>query len=179
MQCDAIILAVGLYSRMGRDNKLLLNVIPEPMLARVKRTYLSAITGNFTVAEGFHVDLKETELAHLPVQFVHNPELMDQPILPVENLQWMLHMRLGDPSRVTIPYSGGQRRNTIVIPSDLRLKMLQNQKSAGCRKFTRENLHLVNMINTESAAFFADIDTPQEYHNLPKTMTRVNHDMAI
>ena len=179
MQYDAIILVEGLSSRMGSDNTLLLNVGPEPMLAHGTRTYLSACKGNFIVVTGYQVDLIETALAHLPVQFVHNPEFVDQPILCVENLQLMLHVHQGEPSKVTVLYCGGQPGNPSVIPSDLRLIMLQNPKSAGCRKFTRKNLHLVKLIDMASSRFFADIDTPQEYHNLTNTMKRVNHDMAI
>ena len=164
---------------MGSDNTLPLNVGPEPMLAHVTRTYLSAFKGNVIVVTGYQVDLIETALAHLAVQFAHNPEFVDQPILCVENLQWMLHTHQGERSKVTVLYCGGQPRNPSVIPCDLRLIMLQNPKSVACRKFTLENLHLVKLIDMASARFFADIDTPQEYLNLTNTMKRVNHDTPI
>ena len=105
--------------------------------------------------------------------------LGDQPVLRVENLQWLLHMHQADPAKVTVPDRVRQRGNPFVIPSDFRPIMFQHPKSAGFLKFTRENLHLVNMIDTASAEFVADIDKPQDYRNLINTMNRVYHDMAF
>ena len=193
MRCDAILLAAGLSSRMGADNKLLLKVGDKPMIAHVTQTYLSAITGSVTVVTGYQAVYIERALADLPVNFVHNPDfaagqqssvvrgllsqshmsttligLGDQPLLGVENLLWLLHVHQQDPSKVTVPYRCGRRGNPIVIPSDLRPLMLANPKSAGCSKFTRENPHLVTMVNTAFDGFFADVDTPEDYHNLTK-----------
>ena len=193
MRCDAILLAAGLSSRMGTDNKLLLKVGGKPMIAHVTQTYLSAIMGGVTVITGYQADYIERALADLPVNFVHNPNfaagqqssvveglrsqshmcatlmgLGDQPLLRVENLVWLLHVHQRDPLKVTVPYRCGQRGNPIVIPSDLRPMMLANPKSVGCRKFTRENPHLVTMVDTTSDGFFADVDTPEDYHNLLK-----------
>ena len=204
MQCDAILLAAGLSSRMGSANKLLMKVGGEPMIAHVTQTYLSAITGSVTVITGYQSDYIERALADLPVNFVHNSDFVagqqssvvkglrsqshvgatlmglgDQPLLRVENLLWLLHVHQRDPSKVTVPYRCGRRGNPIVLPSDLRPMMLANPKSAGCREFTRENPHLVTMAETASDGFFADVDTPEDYRNLTEVRNRVYHGKAV
>ena len=204
LRCDAILLAAGLSRRMGADNKLLLKVMGKPMIAHVTQTYLSAITGSVTVITGYQSEYIERALADLPVNFVHNPDfaagqqssvveglrsqshmgatlmgLGDQPLLRVENLLWLLHLHQRDPSKVTVPYRCGRRGNPIVIPSDLRPMMLANPKSAGCRKFTRDNPHLVTMVDTASDGFFADVDTPEDYHNLTEVRNAAYHGKAV
>ena len=189
---------------MGSANKLLLKVGGEPMIAHVTQTYLSAITGSVTVITGYQADYIEKALADLPVNFVHNPDFVagqqssvveglrsqshmgatlmglgDQPSLRVENLLWLLNVHQRDPSKVTVPYRCGRRGNPIVIPSDLRPMMLANPKSAGCREFTRENPHLVTMVDTACDGFFADVDTPEDYHNLSKARNGSYHGKAV
>ena len=189
---------------MGSANKLLLKVGGEPMIAHVTQTYLSAITGSVTVITAYQADYIERALADLPVNFVHNPDFVagqqssvveglrsqsrmgatlmglgDQPLLRVENLLWLLHLHQRDPSKVTVPYRCGRRGNPIVIPSDLRPMMLANPNSAGCRKFTRDNPHLVTMVDTASDVFFADVDTPEDYHNLTKERNGAYHGKAV
>ena len=93
--------------------------------------------------------------------------------------QIMLHVHQRDPSKVTIPYRCGRRGNPIVIPSDLRPMMLANPKSAGCREFTRENPHLVTMVDTACDGFFADVDTPEDYRNLTKVRNGAYHGKAV
>lgn len=204
IQCDAILLAAGLSRRMGVQNKLLLKVGNEPMIAHVARNYLSAISGKVTVVTGYQADQIKRALSHLPVSFEHNPDFVDgqqasivvglrsqsgnratltglgdQPMLRVDNLRWLLNVHQRDPSKVTVPYRCGQRGNPIVIPPYLRSIMLANPKSAGCRKFTRERPHSVTLANTASDGFFADVDTPEDYHNLTISQSHERNEWSV
>jgi len=193
---DAIILAAGLSRRMGRQNKLLLDVAGAPIITRVVRAYIGALGHGVTVVTGHEADQVEAALANLPVTFLRNPDyetgqqssvvaglrqkstakatllgLGDQPLLTADDLCWLMAAhQAGPPDKIKIPARNGTRGNPIVIPATLRPEMLANPKQAGCRRFTRDNPDQVQMVEPDTPGFFTDIDTIPDYDALRSTV---------
>lgn len=71
-----IVAAAGASTRMGRRNKLLMEVGGEAMVRRVVATALQAGLDPVVVVTGHDREAVEAALADLPCRFVHNPEHM-------------------------------------------------------------------------------------------------------
>jgi len=195
-EANAVILAAGLSTRMGERNKLLLDLGGTPMIRRVVQVYSKAIDGVIRVVTGFEAERIGQALSGLPVQIIHNPQfaqgqqtsvvaglakvsqeaptilgLGDQPHLRPADLRWLMAQHEKAPEKITIPQNmTGARGNPIVIPRALRGQMLANPKSPGCRKFTRDNPNLVQMVPSLALGFFADIDTPEDYARIDQNL---------
>ncbi|WP_306259046.1 nucleotidyltransferase family protein [Pararhizobium sp. IMCC21322] len=184
----AIILAAGLSQRMGPINKLLIPIEGVPMVRRSVAAYLDVCNGKVTVVTGYQRTEVETALNGLDVQFVFNPDfeqgqktsvaaglsasapaqdtfigLGDQPFLTDSHLVWLLEQhRTNKSGKITVPVQDKMRGNPLIIPLDLKARLLADHHNPGCYKFTRENPDLLNLAATQTTAFFRDIDTPQE-----------------
>jgi len=188
----AIILAAGLSQRMGPINKLLIPIEGVPMIRRSVTAYLGVCDGQVSVVTGYQRADVEAALHGLDVQFVFNPDfeqgqktsvaaglaasasaqdtfigLGDQPFLTATHLVWLLEQHRTDKSpKITVPVQNKARGNPLIIPVDLKARLLADHHNPGCHTFTRENPGLVNLVSTQTTAFFHDIDTPQEVATL-------------
>lgn len=188
----AIILAAGMSRRMGAINKLLIRIEGIPMIRRAVETYLGICDGEVSVVTGYQRADVEAALHGLDVQFVFNPDfeqgqktsvaaglsasalaqdtfigLGDQPFLAAKHLGWLLAQhRTNKPAKITVPIQNQIRGNPLIIPFDLRGRLLADHHNPGCHKFTRENPDLVNLVATQTTAFFRDVDTPEEVEAL-------------
>ena len=187
LETVAIILAAGLSTRMGAQNKLLLPIGGDPMIRHMVMTY-GAVASSVLVVTGHERLAIETALAGTDAKTVFNPSfargqqtsvvcglraapqsaqyligLGDQPYLSPRNLRELLHRHATDPRRITVPRTGDQRGNPIVVPDALRRTLLEDVQSPGCRKFTRNNPEQVKFHETDAPGYFTDIDTPQAY----------------
>src|ERR1700754_4804500 len=70
---SAILLAAGSSRRMGSINKLLLPWQGQPIVAATAANILAAGIKEVIVVTGHQAPAITAALAHLPVQFVHNP----------------------------------------------------------------------------------------------------------
>jgi molybdenum cofactor cytidylyltransferase len=197
---DAVVLAAGLSKRMGAQNKLLLRWQGMPLIERVVRTYLAVVDGPVTVITGHEASQIGAALRGLPVALCHNADfetgqqssvltalkrpsdakatllgLGDQPLLTPDDLLWLMDQhRILDADKISIPGRNGSRGNPIVIPHGLRSDLLENPKSPGCRRFTRDHPECVQMIDCASSGFFSDVDTPDDFAQL-LAHTKVTH----
>lgn len=184
----AIILAAGRSQRMGTINKLLIPIKGVPMIRRSVEAYLEVCDGEVRVVTGYQRVEVEAALHGLDIQFVFNPDfaqgqktsvaaglaapasaqdtligLGDQPFLTATHLVWLLQQhRTNKSSKITVPVQNKIRGNPLIFPFDLRARLLADRHNPGCHKFTRENPDLVNLVATQTTAYFHDIDTPQE-----------------
>ena len=187
-----IVLAAGLSRRMGKVNKLLIPINGVAMIRVVVSSYLEISDAPVTVVTGFESAKLEAALEGLNINFIYNaafetgqktsvvvglkaaPDakntimaLGDQPLLDNPTICEFLQTHLdSDQARITIPVNCGMRGNPLIIPHLLKPRLLMDQNNPGCRKFTRENPNFVNEVTMQSPAFFADIDTPTDLHNL-------------
>ncbi|MCY4259235.1 MAG: nucleotidyltransferase family protein [Rhodobacteraceae bacterium] len=186
---NVILLAAGLSRRMGSQNKLLLDWAGRPVIRHVARTYLAAVGPHLWVVTGFDADRIRAALAGLSLRYLHNENystgqqssvakglaaaaeasatligLGDQPLLtPADIGALMAAHNRADTRRISIPHNGVHRGNPIIIPHSLRARILARGTQPGCRKFTRSNPDLVNALPLDSAGFYTDIDTPEDY----------------
>ena len=184
----AIILAGGLSQRMGVRNKLLLPVNGVPMVRHMVQNY-AAVATCVIVVTGHEAGEIEAALAGTNVVFVFNPGfaegqqtsvacglraagadglvlmgLADQPQLTADDLRALLDAhQVADPARISIPTADGRRGNPIVIPAELRERLLVDGKSPGCKAFTRAHPEYVQFHQMKAAGFYADVDTPEDY----------------
>ena len=188
----AIILAAGLSRRMGARNKLLLPVNGVPMIRHMVDTYHAVTQRPVLVVTGHQADAVETSLSGCDVQTVYNPDfahgqqtsvacglraaqgaariligLGDQPRLTGGDLKKMLAAHCAaDPARISIPMTGEQRGNPIVVPDVLRDRLLVDPRSPGCKIFTRAHPEHVQFHALRSPGYYADVDTPDAYDAL-------------
>ncbi|MEP1964926.1 nucleotidyltransferase family protein [Tateyamaria sp.] len=188
----AIILAAGLSRRMGTRNKLLLPIDGVPMIRHVVDVYRATIDGPIIAVTGHEADAVESALAGSGVQTVFNPDyaqgqptsvacglrqapngrdiligLGDQPLLTRDDLHTLRSAHnAADPARISIPMSDTQRGNPIAVPATLKARLLEDPRSPGCKKFTRENPDHVQFHALSAPGFYADVDTPEAYDQL-------------
>lgn len=191
----AIILAAGLSRRMGERNKLLLPIGGVPMIRHVVETYLAAIDGEVCVVTGFEAAQIAVALLGLPIRLVHNEEyemgqpfsvraglledpkakhlligLGDQPQLERDDLRALIKAHLAaDIAKISIPHKGETRGNPIIVPADMRTRLLADKTNPGCGKFTRTNPELAQRILVSKPGFFTDIDTPAAFAAFQQT----------
>ncbi len=188
MKTAAIILAAGFSTRMGAPNKLVQHVAGKAVLASVADAVLGVSDTVPLVILGHESGLVSDVLDGLPVDLIENPDpargqassvrlgleeapqadatlvvLGDQPFLTTAALQRLLRAHESNGGdRITVPVNGEMRGNPVVIPWALRQSILAGGANIGCGSFTRKNPELTRAYPTEDAAYFLDIDTPQD-----------------
>ncbi len=188
MTTAAVILAAGLSTRMGTQNKLLLGIGGEPILCGVVRAVLGVTDTVPVVVLGHEADIVKSVVSDLPVDFVVNREpargqassvhlglesvakadrtlvvLGDQPCLTVRALENLLAEHDAQGGRaITVPMRGVLRGNPIVLPSALREEILASGTNIGCGSFTRRHPELTCAYPTMDSAYFLDVDTPED-----------------
>jgi molybdenum cofactor cytidylyltransferase len=190
-----ILLAAGVSTRMGPENKLLLPYRDVPMILHMVNTYRAATSNTVCVITGYEAAQIESVLEGTDAVTVFNAEyksgqqssvtlglqsakvddalfigLGDQPLITVADLQFLMsaHRESGG-TKISVPMQGEAHGNPIIIPSNLRGKILKDSKGRGCKKFTRTHLEHVHHVPTMRPSFFTDVDTPQAYAMLGKT----------
>lgn len=187
-----IILGAGLSRRMGTDNKLLLPVQNRAMISHMVAIYRAATDGPVMVVTGngheqveealqnsgaetvFNENYKDGQVSSVACGLQNAPKakvflmaLGDQPYLRVENLQALLAAHgSADADRISIPQFDGRRGTPLVIPDSLRRRLLEDPRSPGCKRFTRENPEHVQFHALPARGFYTDIDTPEDYEAL-------------
>ena len=184
-----ILLAAGLSRRMGEQNKLLLPIHGRPIIAHMVAIYQAATKGPVLVVTGneralieealdgsgaetvFSENYKVGQVNSVACGLQNAPDaktllmaLGDQPYLQTKDLQALLAAHdAADPNRISIPQIGDMRGTPLVIPGALRARLLEDPRSPGCKRFTRENPEHVQFHALPARGFYDDIDTPEDY----------------
>ena len=197
----AIILAAGFSRRMGKQNKLLLPVGDIPMIRHMVLTYQCATKASVLVVTGHEQAAVEAAIAGTGARTAFNSSfamgqqtsvscgldstpdvsliligLGDQPLLSCVELQNLLAIHeKADPERISIPFNGKVRGNPILVPGKFRKRLLEDQKTPGCRTFTRNYPEYVQFHKLNCPGFYADVDTPDAYATLKSTLSEEKH----
>ena len=184
--CITIVLAAGCSTRIGTENKLLIDVCWVPMVERVVTAALQVSDGPVTVVLGHQGDRVCRVLAPLKVQFIYNPDYQagqmtsvlaglstapkaqsylispgDMPDLTAPSLAALLVAHCAsDQQKITLPMQTDRRGNPIVIPHGCVKDILADPQNLGCHGFTRKNPDRTHLFKTTDPTFFRDIDTP-------------------
>jgi molybdenum cofactor cytidylyltransferase len=185
MSVAAVVLAAGLSTRFGTQNKLLADLGGRCVLRRTLDAVLGVVTVPPLVVLGHEAEAVGARLAGLPVDLAVNPGYAggqqgsvafgleraaeaestlvvpgDMAGLTVPALSVLLTAARNAPEgRVTVPMHGDRRGNPVVLSAGARTAIRAGGPKLGCGQFTRRNPGLVHRFETDDAAFFADIDT--------------------
>lgn len=188
-EVTAIILAAGLSRRMGAQNKLLLPIGDVPMIRHMVGVYRAATGGRVVVVTGHQANEIESALEGSGAETFFNADfeqgqptsvacglravngsddiligLGDQPNLTADDIHSLLAAHAAaDSSRISIPAIDQRRGNPILVPANLRAKLLADPRSPGCKTFTRNHPEHVQCHALASPGFYADVDTPEAY----------------
>lgn len=195
-EVTAIIVAAGLSRRMGTRNKLLLPFGDVPMIRHMVSMYYAATNGRVVVITGHHANEIGKALEGSCAETRFNPDyvqgrptsvacglraandfediligLGDQPLLTPDDIQSLLSAHAAaDRSRISIPTVDQKRGNPILVPANLRARLLADPRSPGCKKFTRTHPEHVQFHQLASSGYYMDVDTPEAYTALKAGM---------
>jgi molybdenum cofactor cytidylyltransferase len=188
LKAAVVLLAAGLSSRMGAQNKLLIEIGGAPLVRRTAQTYLAAGCDVFAVV-GHEAETVRAALAGLPLTIVENPDfakgqptsaragidavpegyeavlvaLSDQVALRPADIRDLLGAFAESArDRILIPYFGDQRGNPVVFPPELVREMRESGRNVACRKFIDSHPELTRRYQAANDHFIIDIDTPED-----------------
>lgn len=192
-ELQIILLAAGLSSRMGQENKLLLPYHGTPIVRHVAKTIISANIGQLNIVTGFQANEVAEALKGLRFNLIHNPDynngqmstvktayqnlpnphadimvaLGDMPQLTKQDYQAMVqNFAAQGRQKIIIPYFGEDRGNPIITPAKFNAEIREGSMNAGCRSLTSKRSNDVVKIPVTSASYIADIDTPSDYSDV-------------
>ena len=192
----ALVLAAGRSSRMGRENKLLIRINGQTMIARVAGQIAAAQLDPCIVVTGHEADEIRAALHDCTVTFAHNPDyaqglsgslrtglnalrgdvdgvlvcLGDMPDIRAAHLQKLV--AAFDPVEgraICVPTFQGKRGNPALFGAQFFAEMMSVAGDTGARHLIGEYGDLVCEVAMEDAAVLLDLDTPQamsEYQRL-------------
>ena len=186
----AVVLAAGRSTRMGADNKLLLQLEPGvPVVCRAVEVGLSAGLGPVYVVTGHQAGEVRTALNGLDCRFVHNPDyagglsgsiragfreaigkgasgvlvlLGDMPFLPVGAITAVLSTAVDMPDRIVQGVHDGKPAHPVWLPAGVAELVEKLDGDRGVRSLVAETgKGMVSVKVGIDAAF--DLDTPADF----------------
>ena len=189
---SVVVLAAGMSSRMGKQNKLHLKLNGQALLRYSVQRFLEMEFSDVVVVVGYEGEDTAELIGDLNVTTVLNPSyadgqitsvrcglagvkrdssatfiaLGDQPAVTKDSIEVMLcAFKNRGKAESVVPYFDGKRGNPVLISANARKQILAGKGNYGCRKFMDRNPDLVCRINVQDAGVITDLDTPQEYHD--------------
>ncbi|MEE4121332.1 MAG: NTP transferase domain-containing protein [Paracoccaceae bacterium] len=196
MSVAAVVLAAGLSTRFGAENKLLAEVGGRSLLRRTLDAVLGVTTVPPVVVLGHQAEAVGARLAGLPVDAATSPDHAagqqgsvafglarvadadltlvvpgDLALLTAPALATLLSAaRTAPPGRITVPMRGEARGNPVVLSRQARAAVLAGGPRLGCGGFTRRRPELVHRFESDTPAYFTDIDTVDDLARLRDEM---------
>ena len=185
---ETVLVAAGLSKRMGKVNKLLIEVDGEPLVRRTAGLY-HALGMSVIVVLGHQADIIAQALLGLPVKAVLNPDyetgqqhsvragleacqfskpgimiaLADQPCLSRADIRQFCDAFLDGPrDQIMVPYFRGMRGNPVIFPSFLAKRAHDMQGQTSYRSFIDTHPERVSRYDAPNDHFTSDIDTPED-----------------
>lgn len=182
----AIVLAAGRSSRMGADNKLLIEVGGVPMVLRAVNAARASLAASVTVVVGHEAEAVKAALAGSGATVVHNPDyahgmasslrhgiaalpedadaalvlLGDMPRITAAHLDRIIGAF--DPAQpsIVMPEKDGRRGNPILWPREFFAAMTTLSGDQGARGLLAQHADRVKRIAIDDDAIFVDVDRP-------------------
>ncbi len=201
----AIVLAAGESRRMGKPNKLFLQLAGEPLLKRTINTLLASNISEIIVVLGHDRGATETLLQECPVKIVFNPNflqgqmssvyagmeikfapcdgimicLADQPLLTADDINRLVDgfQRRGTKT-ILVPTWQGQRGNPIILAYEHRQRILQGEQNLGCRRLVEKHPDWVHTMAMYNDHFTTDMDTPEAYQIAKQRLKSQSHNAS-
>jgi molybdenum cofactor cytidylyltransferase len=184
----ALVLAAGQSRRMGRANKLLIEMDGKAMVRRVVESLAAAPVGSITVVTGHEADAVAAVLEDCPVIFAHNAGyehglstslqtglaalpadtdavlvcLGDMPNVDPETVMRLIEAY--DPAHgraIVVPTHLGKRGNPVLWDRRFFAAMGEISGDTGARHLIGENEDLVAEVERDGPGVLEDFDTPE------------------
>lgn len=191
MKITAILIAAGLSSRMKGPNKLLQDIGGKTLIQHTCEQLDNSDVDEVIVVTGRDADLVQLSIINYQLsitKFVYNPNfemgmttsiqaglieavntdavmicLSDMPELMTQgyNELVMAFEKDGGKDKILAPFRHGQKGNPVIFGSAYFTQMAEHKELNGCSAIVKaHNEHLVKF-ETDSEAYFFDIDTPE------------------
>lgn len=184
----AIVLAAGRSTRMGAANKLLAGVGGRPMVRVAAEAALASRARPVLAVTGHQAAEVRAGLAGLDLSFVANPHfasglssslaagiravpaacdgvlvlLGDMPRIEASHLDRLIDAFAAAPDSIVVPIHEGRQGNPVLWPRRRFPELLQLEGDAGAKRLITAHREQVQEVEMDTAAIFADIDTPEE-----------------
>ena len=188
----AVLLAAGRSERMGRNNKLLLNVDGIPLVRKSAINILNSNVTSITVVTGFDENKIVNALSGLNVNFVKNINfreglssslkaglanitptpfaviicLADMPKIQPEHINQLIENF--DPLKgweICIPTNNGKRGNPVLIGSRFFPYIFETSGDFGGKQVMKQHSDKIVEVEIGTSDIHFDIDTQDEYEN--------------
>ena len=188
----AVLLAAGRSERMGRNNKLLLNVDGIPLVRKSAINILNSNVTSMTVVTGFDENNIVNALSGLNVNFVKNINfreglssslkaglanitptpsaviicLADMPKIQPEHINQLIENF--DPLKgweICIPTNNGKRGNPVLIGSRFFPYIFKTSGDFGAKQVMKQHSDKIVEVEIGTSDIHFDIDTQDEYEN--------------
>ena len=188
----AVLLAAGRSERMGRNNKLLLNVDGIPLVRKSAINILNSKVTSMTVVTGFDENKIVNALSGLNVNFVKNINfreglssslkaglanitptpsaviicLADMPKIQPEHINQLIENF--DPLKgweICIPTNNGKRGNPVLIGSRFFPYIFETSGDFGAKQVMKQHSDKIVEVEIGTSDIHFDIDTQDEYEN--------------
>ena len=188
----AVLLAAGRSERMGRNNKLLLNVDGIPLVRKSAINILNSNVTSMTVVTGFDENNIVNALSGLNVNFVKNINfreglssslkaglanitptpsaviicLADMPKIQPEHINQLIENF--DPLKgweICIPTNSGKRGNPVLIGSRFFPYIFETNGDFGAKQVMNQHSDKIVEVEIGTSDIHFDIDTQDEYEN--------------
>ena len=188
----AVLLAAGRSERMGRNNKLLLNVDSIPLVRKSAINILNSNVTSMTVVTGFDENKIINALSGLNVNFVKNINfreglssslkaglanitptpsaviicLADMPKIQPEHINQLIENF--DPLKgweICIPTNNGKRGNPVLIGSRFFPYIFETNGDFGAKQIMKQHSDKIVEVEIGTSDIHFDIDTQDEYEN--------------
>jgi molybdenum cofactor cytidylyltransferase len=191
---SAIVLAAGLSTRMGPDNKLLLYYKNKTVIETVVETILHAGISDIVVVTGHEAEQVQHALRHLPVQFTFNPHYPEGMTSSIRQgaesatgagymicLADMVNITAGeyallkdafeariliDEQCICIPKYHEEKGNPVIFSAYYKAAILNNSEAEGCRNIVQANSKHHHFITMPTPHILQDFDYPHEFSRL-------------
>jgi molybdenum cofactor cytidylyltransferase len=186
----AIVLAAGRSTRMGADNKLLMNLHGTPMVARTVAAIAASPVKPVIVVTGHEAKSVETALKGQTVTFAANPRfaegmstslkaglaalpddidgvlicLADMPAVTSSDIAKLIEAFNPTEGRaIIVPTHQGKRGNPVLFARGFIDQMREAQGDAGARAVLSAHADAVYEVEMQDAGILADADTPAAF----------------
>jgi molybdenum cofactor cytidylyltransferase len=190
---SAVVLAAGSSSRMGGPNKLLLDILGEPLVRRTVRTVLACDVQETVLVTGHQGREVMRAVADLPVTVQANLRYEegqmrsvaagvaaltratdailvcpgDLPLLTPEDLRTLMaaYVAHADHS-IVIPRRDGERGNPVVFAAAYAPEVAAGRRLIGCRKLAQQYPEETWYFEADHDRYTTDVDTPEDYRRV-------------
>lgn len=182
----AVVLAAGRSLRMGAQNKLVVDVLGTPMIARVVDALLASSVERVVVVTGHEQERVEAALAGRAVSFVHNPDYatgmstslragiralgpeVDAALVCLGDMPWIAPAHVDalidafqpiEGREICVPVYQGKRGNPVLFGARFFDDMSQLEGDVGARALIDAHAEVVFQVAVDQSGVLVDVDT--------------------